>query len=107
MRGEVSMASDAGQTAEYSIEAKPKRRWFQFSLRTLLIVMAWSAVVVWMNTTPHYSEASTSFSRVTFGWPWTYNLGYDFSSESFYSDPRKRTLEWLISVRWRLLKLLS
>jgi hypothetical protein len=68
----------------------PRRRWLQFSLRTLLIVVAWSAVVVWMNTTPHYSEASTSSSRVTFGWPWTYNLGYRFSSESFYSDARNR-----------------
>jgi tetratricopeptide (TPR) repeat protein len=30
------MATDAGRTGEHPVKAKPKRRWFQFGLRTLL-----------------------------------------------------------------------
>lgn len=77
-------------TAAPTTTPKPRRRWLQFSLRTMLIVVAWSAVVVWMNTTPHYSEDSRWLSRVKFGWPWTYDSGYHFSAKSFYSDPRNR-----------------
>jgi Leucine-rich repeat (LRR) protein len=38
MKGEV-MGTDAGLTAEHPVKAKPKRRWLQFSLRTLLVLM--------------------------------------------------------------------
>ena len=33
------MGTDAGLTAEHPVKAKPKRRWLQFSLRTLLVLM--------------------------------------------------------------------
>ena len=33
------MATDAGLTADAHIKARPKRRWFQFSLRTLMVLM--------------------------------------------------------------------
>jgi len=33
------MATDAGQTAAPPVETKRKRRWFQCSLRTLLVLM--------------------------------------------------------------------
>ena len=47
----------------------------QFSLATLLIAMAWSAVVLWLNTTPHQREPSfpvVLFPKVfsQYGWPW-------------------------------------
>jgi hypothetical protein len=35
------MATDAGQTGEHPVKAEPKRRWFQFSLRTLMV---WKAI---------------------------------------------------------------
>jgi hypothetical protein len=64
----------------------------QFSLATLLIAMAWSAVVVWLGIEPRF----VGFSHVNFGdnglppesWripgaaayglPWTYGLCYGF-----------------------------
>jgi hypothetical protein len=50
---------------------------FRFSLRTLLIAMAWSAVVVWMNVTPRLDDPNylpgEFFPRaVHYGWPWCY-----------------------------------
>ena len=33
------MGTDAKLTAEHPVKATPKRRWLQFSLRTLLIVV--------------------------------------------------------------------
>lgn len=38
-KGKASVVADPGQTAEHPVKAKPKRRWFQFSLRTLLVVI--------------------------------------------------------------------
>lgn len=69
-----------------------RRLRFRFSLMTLLIAMAWSAVVVWVNVTPRF----VGFSHVNYGdnglppeswripgvaeygWPWTYGLCYGF-----------------------------
>ena len=67
----------------------PRRRWLQFSLRTLLIVMGWCLVVTWVNTTFQYSGSSPVW-RVEVGWPWTYSEGYHFSSKPSYSVPRLR-----------------
>jgi hypothetical protein len=62
----------------------------QFSLATLLIAMAWSAVAVWMNTTPYllerwdhpstsanvihvdYSKSKNVTRPFGCGWPWTF-----------------------------------
>jgi hypothetical protein len=35
-KGEL-MATDAGLTAEHPVKATPKRRWLQFSLRTMMV----------------------------------------------------------------------
>jgi hypothetical protein len=57
----------------------------QFSLATLLIAMAWSAVMVWLNTTPrvwhvsHWVQGTKSMTVVTdFGWPWHYFRDTEF-----------------------------
>ena len=39
MKGEVSMVTDVGQTAENPVKATPCRRWLQFSLRTPLVLV--------------------------------------------------------------------
>ncbi|MCY2987007.1 MAG: hypothetical protein NTY19_03955 [Planctomycetota bacterium] len=64
----------------------------QFSLATLLIAMAWSAGVVWVNVTPRLdfscfsnveyedngfpSEPRSIPGAVEYGWPWTFALCY-------------------------------
>jgi hypothetical protein len=54
-------------------------------LATLLIAMAWSAVMVWLNTTPrvwhvsHWVQGTKSMTVVTdFGWPWHYFRDIEF-----------------------------
>jgi hypothetical protein len=51
-------------------------RRFRFSLVTLLIATAWSAVVVWINITPlghtHSSYNGQDFEGHHYGWPYTY-----------------------------------
>ena len=43
------MTTDAGQTAEHPVKAKTKRRWLQFSLRTLLVLMLmFAAGIGWL-----------------------------------------------------------
>ena len=46
-KGKLSMTTDAGQTAEHPVKAKTKRRWLQFSLRTLLMLM-FAAGIGWL-----------------------------------------------------------
>lgn len=67
---------------------------FRFGLSTLLIAMAWSGVVVWVNVTPRVRplecqrDIDTSMTmdsginEVAFGWPWTHNDSLQASSHS-------------------------
>jgi hypothetical protein len=57
----------------------------QFSLATLVLAMAWSAVVVWLNVTPrldfpNYVPGDLRIGKVECGWP----LGYAWI---FATDP--------------------
>jgi hypothetical protein len=47
---------------------------FRFSLATLLLVVMWSAVVLWINTTtPDAENVSEAYLVVHYhGWPWVY-----------------------------------
>ena len=52
---------------------------FRFSLATMLLMMAWSAVVVWINITPcvaYRDQPTETLELLTayFGWPWAYAL---------------------------------
>jgi hypothetical protein len=50
----------------------------QFSLATLLIAMAWFAVVLWVNTTPRVVVWPVldpeGFAVAYYGWPWCYTF---------------------------------
>lgn len=52
---------------------------FRFSLATLLLVVSWSAVMLWMNTTPcvvNRDQPTETLELLTayYGWPWAYAL---------------------------------
>jgi hypothetical protein len=73
--GEVAATNSRG------VEAVTKFLRFRFSLTTLLLAVAWSAVAVWINVTPRVTVAEASIVRprtvISFhlahwGWPWDY-----------------------------------
>jgi hypothetical protein len=52
----------------------------RFSLATLLLVVSWSAVMLWVNTTPCVVNRDQPTETLElwgayYGWPWAYNLG--------------------------------
>jgi hypothetical protein len=66
-----------------------RRLRFRFSLATLLITMAWSAVVVWINVTPRFAlERLSVVGRhghdqigvylIRWGWPFPYANSFVF-----------------------------
>jgi hypothetical protein len=75
-------------------------------LATLLIAMAWSAVMVWMNTTPRLTAAEPPFVRprgmyfhlANWGWPFKYT---DTTAE-LLPEPRPRFPPFGITRPWAL-----
>lgn len=65
----------------------------QFSLATLLIAMAWSAVMVWVNVTPHVTRYRVGIhaSVVEIGWPWTYAWCLQTSEDAI--APQRRIIK--------------
>jgi hypothetical protein len=52
---------------------------FRFSLATLLLLVSWSAVVVWINIMPcvvHRDQPTETLELLAayYGWPWAYAL---------------------------------
>jgi hypothetical protein len=100
--------------ASYWFEATPRDRGdkavnrrlrFRFSLATLLIAMAWSGGMVWMNVTPRVESSKgsetderTVVAVLAYGWPCAY-----FSFFAWYTLPRQPRRESMkIDSPWAL-----
>ena len=57
-------------TTEPATTPKPRRCWLQFSLQTMLIAVAWSSTVFWLNIKPHTVDISPQQFTYGYGLPW-------------------------------------
>ena len=68
---------------------------FRFSLATLLIAMAWSACVVWMNAPGCVELMSTcdiiheqfANAEAKYGWPWQWASRFELHTKPASADP--------------------
>ncbi|MBC8873175.1 MAG: hypothetical protein H8E44_27390 [Planctomycetes bacterium] len=77
----------------------------KWTLGTMLLIVGWSAVVVWVNVRPRVVGRATSFldeeeisaTFVKYGYPWTYAHDLDFVASS---PSHFRLAEALIYDNW-------
>ena len=77
-----------------SEKEKPKRRWFQFSLSTAVVLMLLAGGMLWGNFTRVVSTgelAGVQFERLQAGWPFVYFKSDYFSKHNMFFEPR---MDW-------------